>query len=91
VPHEFFTLLLWLPQFLAYFADYFFRTGIPASKAAPLTKTLMRKISFYSNSFFFLDHDSFITIFILLQKPDSLKRLLVNLELAENTIHQSVI
>lgn len=81
------TLLLSLPQFLAYFVADFFSTGIPGSKAAPLTNTLVRKMSLYSHSFFFfLNHDPFITVFILLQESDSLKRLLVNLGLAENTI-----
>lgn len=34
----------------------------------------------------FLKHNTFITIFMLLQKSDSLKRLLENVVLAENRI-----
>lgn len=54
----FFTLLLSLPQFLAYFADRFFSTGIPVNKAAPLTKTLMRK-NFFIQQFYFLKKSHF--------------------------------
>lgn len=76
VPRDFFYTTFIIATIPGIFCRLHFSTGIPVNKAASL----------YTAILYLKNHNSFINFFIQLQKPDSLKRLLVNLGLAENTV-----